>query len=588
MSELKTCFKKVDYDLSGLLHYIDIGDIGLPDIQRPFVWSNAKVRDLFDSMYRGFPVGYLLFWENGTGDGAKQIGLGGKQHTVPSRLIVDGQQRLTSLFAVFRGKKVLDEDYRERQIAVAFRPRDGKFEVADAAIRRDPEWIANVSDIWASGKPSYQMVKGFLKQLEAKGTLTTEDEERIAHNLDRLFDLQKYPFTALEIAPTVDEEQVADIFVRINSEGVRLNQADFILTLMSVFWDEGRMALESFCRQSRKAPDASASASPFNHFIQPDPDQLLRVAIAFGFNRGRLKSVYQVLRGKDLETEEFSSERRDAQFKILQDAQAEVLNLTHWHQFLSCLIGAGFRSAEMISSQNALLYAYAFYLIGRKRFGLAEHRLQKLIGRWFFASSLTGRYTGSPETVMDGDLNRLKGIKDAESFAATLDEMMANELTNDLWSVTLPANLDSSSARNPELFAYVAAQNRLAAPVLFSHKKLQDLLDPAIKTKKKALERHHLFPRAWLESQGVDDLKKINQLANFALLEWPENIDISDTPPTEYVPQIQTRFPADDWASMHEYHAMPQNWHEMLYETFLQERRKLMAGIIRRGFETLK
>lgn len=588
MSELKTCFKKVDYDLSGLLHYIEIGDIGLPDIQRPFVWSNAKVRDLFDSMYRGFPVGYLLFWGNATGNGTKQIGLDGKQHTVPSLLIVDGQQRLTSLFAVFRGKKVLDEDYRERQIEVAFRPRDGKFDVADAAIRRDPEWIANISDIWASGKPSYQMVKGFLKQLEAKGSLSAENEERIAHNLDRLFDLQKYPFTALEIAPTVDEEQVADIFVRINSEGVRLNQADFILTLMSVFWDEGRMALESFCRQSRKAPDASAAASPFNHFIQPDPDQLLRVAVALGFTRGRLKSVYQVLRGKDLETGEFSSERRDAQFKVLQDAQAEVLNLTDWHQFLSCLIGAGFRSAQMISSQNALLYAYAFYLIGRKRFGLVEHRLQKLIGRWFFASSLTGRYTGSPETVMDGDLNRLKEAKDGESFVSILEEMMANELTNDFWTVTLPANLDSSSARNPELFAYVAAQNRLGAPVLFSHKKVQDLLDPAIKTKKKALERHHLYPRAWLESQGVEDLKKINQLANFALLEWPENLDISDTPPADYVPKIHKRFAADEWARMHEYHAMPENWHEMPYETFLQERRKLMAGITRRGFETLK
>lgn len=111
MGELKTCFKKVDYDLGGLLHYIEIEDIGLPDIQRPFVWANAKVRDLFDSMYRGFPVGYLLFWGNATGNGAKQIGLDGKQHTVPSLLIVDGQQRLTSLFAVFRGKKVLDEDY---------------------------------------------------------------------------------------------------------------------------------------------------------------------------------------------------------------------------------------------------------------------------------------------------------------------------------------------------------------------------------------------------------------------------------------------------------------------------------------------
>lgn len=588
MSELKTCFKKVDYDLSGLLHYIEIGDIGLPDIQRPFVWSNAKVRDLFDSMYRGFPVGYLLFWENTCGNGTKQIGLEGKQHTIPSRLIVDGQQRLTSLFAVLRGKKVLDEDYRERQIEVAFRPRDGKFEVADAAIRRDPEWIANISDIWASGKSSYQIVKGFLKQIEAKESLSAEDQERIEHNLDGLFDLQKYPFTALEITSTVDEEQVADIFVRINSEGVRLNQADFILTLMSVFWDEGRKALEQFCRDARKAPETNAESSPFNHFIKPDPDQLLRVAIGFGFGRGRIKSVYLVLRGKDLETGEFSVERRESQFKMLQAAQAEVLHITHWHQFLSSLIGAGFRSGEMISSQNALLYAYVFYLIGRKRFGLPEHRLQKLIGRWFFASSLTGRYSSSPETVMDGDLNRLKEAKDSDSFMAILEEMMANELTNDFWTVTLPANLESSSARNPELFAFIAAQNQLSAPVLFSNKKIQDLLDPSIKAKKKALERHHLFPRGWLESQGIEDLKKINQLANFSLLEWPENIGISDAPPSEYVPKIQSRFRSDEWARMHEYHALPECWHLMSYENFLSERRKQMAAIIRRGFEALK
>jgi len=588
MSELKTCFKKVDYNLSGLLHFIDIGDIGLPDIQRPFVWSNTKVRDLFDSMYRGFPVGYLLFWENANGNGTRQIGQGGKQHTIPARLIVDGQQRLTSLFAVFRGKKVLDDDFRERQIEIAFRPRDGKFEVADAAIRRDPEWIANISDIWASGKSSYQIVKGFLKQAEAKEPLSAEIQECIERNLDCLFDLQRYPFTALEIAPTVNEEQVAEIFVRINSEGVRLNQADFILTLMSVFWDEGRADLESFCRQSRKAPDSSGIASSFNHFIKPDPDQLLRVAVAYGFDRGRIKSVYQILRGKDMDTGEFSSERREIQFQVLKNAQAEVLDLTHWHQFLSSLIGAGFRSGEMISSQNALLYAYAFYLIGRKRFGLVEYKLQKLIGRWFFASTLTGRYTSSPETVMDGDLNRLKEAKDGESFSNVLEEIMANELTNDFWTVTLPANLDSSSARNPELFAYIAAQNRLGAPVLFSHKKVQDLLDPAIKTKKKSLERHHLFPRGWLESQGVEDLKQINQLANFALLEWPDNLDISDMSPMEYVPRIRERFSSDDLGQMFECHAMPENWHDMPYDKFLHERRKLMAGIIRRGFEILK
>jgi hypothetical protein len=587
MSELKTCFKKVDYDLSGLLHYIEIGDIGLPDIQRPFVWSNAKVRDLFDSMYRGFPVGYFLFWENQSTQGTKAIGTGTKQH-VPSKLIVDGQQRLTSLFAVLRGHKVLDENYQARHIEVAFRPRDGKFEVADAPIRRDAEWIPNISVLWASGNSSYQMVKKFLNQLEAKGPIDEATESQISHNLDRLFDLHKYPFTALEIAPTVDEEQVADIFVRINSEGVRLNQADFILTLMSVFWDDGRKELEAFCRASRRPPEPGGPASPFNHFIQPDPDQLLRVAVALGFQRGRLKSVYQVLRGKELETGQFSVERRDEQFKLLRETQAEVLNLTHWHQLLSSLIGAGFRTGEMISSQNALLYAYAFYLIGKIRFHVPEHELQKLIGRWFFASSLTGRYTSSPETIMDGDLNRLKGLKDGSQFMGVLDTLMSSELTNDFWSVTLPANLDSSSARNPELFAYTAAQNRLHAPVLFSHKKVSDLIDPAIKSKKKALDRHHLFPRAWLEKCGETDMKRINQMANLALLEWPENIRISDTSPAEYAPAIRARFSAEEWKKMQEAHALPPGWEQMAYDDFLVERRKLMAAIIRKGFESLK
>lgn len=588
-NEQKTCFKKVDYDLAGLLHYIDIGDIGLPDIQRPFVWANTKVRDLFDSMYRGFPVGYLLFWENAAANGAKQIGVGSKQHAVPSRLIVDGQQRLTSLFAVFRGQLVLDADYKKRAIEIAFRPRDGKFEVADAAIRKDPEWIPNISEIWASGRPSFQMVKAFIKRLEqAKGDLATEEEDILAHNLDRLFDLQKYPFTALEIAPTVDEEQVADIFVRINSEGVRLNQADFILTLMSVFWDEGRKDLESFCRDTRIPPAPGSPPSPFNHFIHPDPDQMLRVAIAHGFQRGRLKSVYQVLRGKDMETGAFSTERRDAQFKVLQAAQADVLNLTHWHQFLTAIIGAGFRSGEMISSYNSLLYAYAIYLMGKKRFHVAEHLLQRLVGRWFLATTITGRYTGSPETVLDGDMNRIKEARGGDDFVRILEEMMASELTNDFWTVTLPAKLDTSSARNPELFAFISAQNKLDAPVLFSHKKISELIDPTLKTKKRSLDKHHLFPRGWLESQGVTDLKHINRQANLALLEWPDNIEISDAPPSEYVPKIRARFNGEVWKRMHELHALPEGWQEMAYEIFVKERCVLMAAIIRRGFDSLQ
>lgn len=264
-----------------------------------------------------------------------------------------------------------------------------------------------------------------------------------------------------------------------------------------------------------------------------------------------------------------------------------MLDLKHWHQFLSALVGAGYRSREMISSQNTLLYAYALYLIAKIRCNMPEHQLQRLIGRWFFSASLTGRYTSSPETVMDQDLNRVKGITDAQAFAAVLEELMASELTNDYWTTTLPAALDSSSARNPELFAYIAAQNRLGAPVLFSHKKVSDLLDPALKTKKKALERHHLFPRAWLEASGEGDLKVINQVANYALLEWPENIDISDDAPSVYAPKIRSRFSPEEWRRMHELHALPDGWESLDYASFLPARRRLMAAIIRRGFQGL-
>ncbi|MBC2834061.1 GmrSD restriction endonuclease domain-containing protein [Paragemmobacter straminiformis] len=588
MSELKTLFKRVEYDLDGLLHFIDLGDIALPDIQRPFVWTNAKVRDLFDSMYRGFPVGYFLFWESESETGVKQIGVGAKQFKKASRLVVDGQQRLTSLYAVFRGQKVLDANFKERQIEIAFRPRDGKFEVTDAAIRRDVEWIPNISDLWASGKSSYTLVKDYLRRIKEKIDLPEDQEEAIAHNLDRLFDLRKYPFTALEIASSVDEEQVADIFVRINSKGVPLNQADFILTLLSVFWEVGRRALETFCHSARTGAKIDGKASSFNHLIDPDPDQLLRVSIAFGFGRGRLKSVYQILRGKDAETGDFSDAKREAQFEVLKNAQAEVLNLTNWHQFLSAIVGAGFRSSEMISSNNALLYAYAFYLLGRKRHGVDEHILQKLIGRWFFATSLTGRYTSSPETVMDGDLARLRSITTAEEFCKVLNDIIESNLPNDFWNITLPAKLDSSSARNPELFCYIASQNLLGARVLYSHKTVRDLIDPSLQTKKKPLERHHLFPRAYLEGSGIVDIRHINQMANFALLEWPDNISISDDAPSVYVPKVLARLDAAVADQMMQDHALPEGWESMAYDHFLEARRTLMAQVIQKGFNVLK
>ena len=303
-------FKKVDYSLSKLILDVEHGDIGLPDIQRPFVWKPVKVRDLFDSMYKGFPVGYFLFWANENTDDARQIGAEGKQRKIPKLLIVDGQQRLTSLYAVLKGHPIVTKDFRRTRIRIAFRPLDGVFSVTDAAIERDPEYIPDITVLWADETSMFQFTTEFLGKLaKSRDTAIDEAEKRlISDNIARLYALQSYPFTALEISSTVDEEQVADIFVRINSKGVTLKQADFILTLLSVFWDEGRGRLEDFCRACKVPAPPGEGPSPFNHFIEPSPDQLLRVSVGLGFRRARLRQVYSILRGKDLETE--SSRRR--------------------------------------------------------------------------------------------------------------------------------------------------------------------------------------------------------------------------------------------------------------------------------------
>lgn len=578
------CFKRVDYSLNDLLTYIEIGDIGLPDIQRPFVWANTKVRDLFDSMYRGFPVGYFLFWANQAADKSRGIGNEQKAHEVPNRLIVDGQQRLTSLYAVFRGQSVLDENYQHRRIEIAFCPRSGAFEVADNSIRRNPEWIPDISVLWQAGQNPRRLVNGFLRNLGQRVELSAEEEDRLADNIQCLIDLRSYPFTALEIAEHVDEEQVAEIFVRINSEGKKLNQADFILTLLSVFWHEGRLALESFCADARRP---SLGKSSFNHFIEPSPDQLLRVVVALAFRRARLKSVYQVLRGKDADTGEYSAAVRDQQFERLKAAQTQVLSLTHWHQYLGALVGAGFRSRQMISSELALMYGYVFYLIGRVELKVPEASLQRLIGRWFFFITLTGRYSASPESKLDADLADLRGVVTAQEWIALLERKMGSELTGDYWTISLPSAMESSSARSPEFFAFVAAQNLLGAPVLFSHKKVSDLLDPAVISTKEALERHHLFPRAWLLANGLTEQRQINQLANYALIEWSENIRISDEAPNSYLPPIRQQFDAADWLRMEKLHALPGGWETMDYFDFLRERRQLIAAVVRQGYERL-
>lgn len=579
-----TLFKEVHYSLGGLINDIGLGRIGLPDIQRPFVWANAKVRDLFDSMYRGYPVGYFLFWQTGAeGVDTKVIGDANKQNA-PSLLIVDGQQRLTSLYAVIRREAVLRENFEREHIRIAFRPQSGTFTVPDATTERDPEYILDISEVFAQS--TSKSIREYLKRLEAARKVTDEETELVESAIERLASLTNFPFIALELSQQCSEEQVADVFVRINSEGKKLNQSDFILTLMSVFWDDGRTELEKFCRGARQ-PAPAGQPSPFNQIFQPDPDHLLRVDVGVAFRRARLEHAYSLLRGKDLATGEVSTDQRDSQFKKLRDAQGRVLNLTYWADFLNVVRSAGYRSAKTISSVNALVFAYQLYLLGRTEYGVEGFKLRNAVARWLFMSLLTGRFSSSPESRMEQDLAELRELKTAEQFLARLATVEAATLTDDYWTKTLPLELATSAGRSPALFGFYAAQTLLGARALFSKSPVSDLLDPPALGQKKALERHHLFPKQHLKKLGIESVRDINQIANYALVEWDDNIAISDAPPSAYWPQYAGRFGAEDLAQMSRWHALPDSWWTMGYADFLAARRPLIALVIRQGYDTL-
>jgi hypothetical protein len=271
------------------------------------------------------------------------------------------------------------------------------------------------------------------------------------------------------------------------------------------------------------------------------------------------------------------------QFENLRNSQEYVLDLKNWHEFLKVLLRAGYHSRNMITSNMAVIYTYTIFLIGKRDFKIQHEELRNIIARWFFMTSLTSRYASSPEGQMEQDLGRLRSINDPNEFIHTLEQIINDNLTEDFWNITLPNELATSAARSPSLFAYMASLNILEAKVLFSKLKVSSLLDPSIKSTRSSIERHHLFPRQYLENIGIDDTTQINQIANYAFVEWLDNSDISALSPSEYFPKYGNLVSED----MYFWHALPKNWETMKYEDFIVQRRKLIAKVIREAFEKL-
>lgn len=572
-------YRSTTYPLNTLVHDITRGAIGLPELQRPFVWSNSKIRDLFDSLYRGYPCGFLLLWE--TGAGLKGIGTNGKEET-PSLAIVDGQQRLTSLYAVITGAEVIRSDYARERIRIAFDPLAERFEVANAATAQDHAFISDVAEVWKLGANVFKVAGDYLAALSAVRNLSSDETNQIQNSIGKLVMLQQHPFDALVLTSAAGVDTVAEVFVRINGQGAKLNQSDFILTLMSVFWEEGRKDLEAFARAAAGAPDEKPS--PKNYFIEPSPDQMLRVMVGLGLKRGKLDSVYAALRGRVPTTGVIDPERREAGFTRLKAARDATLNINRWHHFMGALPLAGYRSRRMVTAELVLLYAYTIYLIGVEEVKVELPVMRKAIAEFFFMAAMTSRYALSGESRFEADLAALKEPNGPEDFLARLRRLSDLKLTQDFWSITLPEGFATSGAKTPSRMAYQAALVVLDAKVLFSPMKVAAALDPAITGTKATAKEHHLFPKAFLTTLQVIERKQVNQIANFALLEWPDNLKVGAAPPSTYAPELDAKMSSEERF----HHALPPKWWDMSYESFLEDRRRRMAAVVKAAWEKLR
>lgn len=583
-----------------LLTWVKSGEIAIPEIQRPFVWEPTKVRNLLDSLYQGYPIGYLIAWRNPTvklKDGTPSAG---------KRILIDGQQRVTALMAALLGREVLTKDYETVRIRIAFHPLEEKFEVANPAIRKDVAWIDDVATVFDPDASLTELTDIYaIKNPDA-------DRRRVSRVLEKLRKIINNHVGVIELADDLDIEIVTEIFIRVNSAGAELSQADFAMSKIAANETYGgnllRKAIDYFCHLA-VAPeflariekgDKEFAASEFlpkmrwlkdvnDDIYDPTYTDMLRVAFTSEFRRGKLQDLVALLSGRNFETRQFEEAIAEESFARLKQGILKFINKTHFDRITMILRSAGFVTRDMIGSQNAINFAYILYLNGRSE-GVPAADLERLVRRWYVMSILRGRYTGAPETAFDFDTRQVE-LRGLLAYAETVID---TELPDSFWTGMLPQLMDTSSSKSPYFLAYQAAQVKAGDKGFLSRDiTVQDLL----------LNRsdvHHIYPRQFLKSQGLAR-GRYNQIANFVIAQSEINISIGHKAPEVYFAELaeqcaggKRRYggitdPNELKANM-QANCVPQSLIAVDipdYDAFLEQRRKLMALKIKSWFESL-
>lgn len=588
----KELFNNIPSKVEDLLRDVEIGKIGLPDLQRPFVWPDSKVRNLLDSMMKGYPIGYIMLWSSPEDyENTGQIGRNEKIYKQPDDLVIDGQQRLTALLAAMHGVEIRDKNYSVRRIRIAFNPLTREFAVWTQAYERNPEWISAISSVFEADREhsTSKFRKAYIRQANesrernGKDPLTDEEEDIVEQNINDLLNLGIYTLPTLKINSKADEEDVAEIFVRVNSGGTKLTEKNFIETLLAVFDNEVHDKIGAFCAESR----IPAERTSYNHIIAVDPSHLIRIAVGVAFRRARLKYAYMLLRGKDLKSGVTSTKTREDNLAKFKDGLALATDLNNWHAFLNLFSRAGYLKGSIVASTNAVVFSYVLYLIGRYSYKVPPMKLNQVITKWIFMATATLFYTGSTESEVEKQFADLRDVKDAEGFVSYLESVIETRFTDDYFAYTLPSSLEGSSANSPAWFGYVASLIVLGTPMLFSTAPLSQHFVVGSNGGKSSIDKHHIFPKNYLAQIGYDSDRDRNQIANFTYLDYNTNIDIGDKAPAEYVGEYRQKLGEAGYALTCKQNALPLGFEEMEYQDFLRQRRLLMAETVRAAYRKL-
>ena len=516
--------------ISDILHSIDNGEYKIPEFQRGYVWNSKQVKGFFRSLYLGYPSGSFLIWK--TKDPSKIRGSLTETNSTFHQLILDGQQRLTTIYTIFRGETPDWYEGVSLRTDLYFNLESQEFEYyMQKKMSNNPEWI-NVSDFLSKGG-----VSTFITEIQS-----LEEEKKNYYLskivvLNKLGSIQDYGYYIKEITIT-ELDKVVEIFNLVNKTGTTLNESDLALAIITSNWPE--------------AKDRFRDAS--SEFMSHNYDFSFR-------NYTRFLNIFCVERGKySDEISTINPDQFEQTWKEIKKILSYLINILRDKAFID--------SSESFSSLY-VFYVMSYYLKKNGGQFKSEEEANKAI-YWMFTALLWGRFSGSSESYLEKDMN---AIKEHNSIDALIEEMHLFRGTN-LYLRPEDITMQGVRSRIYNLFyCSVRAQNA------------KDWTNPVLSLYSKSigynnkLQRHHIFPKAFLYKKynSGNSIQKalVNEIANIAFITQQSNMDILDGDPAEYLPKIDAEQLRKQFVPTDSSLYTVDN-----YELFLEKRRKkLTEGI---------